>query len=73
MLDDGNFRCDACKEIIPDAMLWIEVVGTYKDGSKYTTFRWDLCDLHCLKSHLDNLDLSKIAIAKHKIKKKGSK
>ena len=71
MIDNDNFRCDHCKELIPDVMLWIEVTGTYKFRKSYNTFRWDFCDLFCLRDYLksNNIDWDGIEEAKHKIKK----
>lgn len=73
MLDDGNFRCNHCRELIPDTMLWIETKGTYKTDMIYVPFRWDFCDLYCLKAYLDAKDLTNIEEAKHKVKKRKKK
>lgn len=79
--EDGSFRCEHCGELIPDIMLWIETLGTYKkdkyfpakEGDSkakavYETFRWDFCDLHCLRDYLasDKVDWNTIHQAKHK-------
>ena len=73
MIEDGNFRCNHCGELIPDTMLWIETMGTYKVDGSYITFRWDFCDLYCQKAHLDAKDFTKIEEAKHKVKKRKKK
>jgi len=85
LLDNGDFRCDYCNELIPDTMLWVEMVGTYKIDKEvtlskkkgggtvvkavYDTFRRDFCDMHCVKAYMDVLDMSNIHEAKHKTNK----
>jgi hypothetical protein len=51
---DGTFKCDCCGLPIPGAMLWVEVNGSIKTKTEdYSSFRWDFCDLFCMKEHLD--------------------
>lgn len=69
--EDGTTRCEHCGEIIPDMILWVETHGMYKSRKKYRNFRWDFCDLFCLRDYLqsDKLDWDGLEMAKHKTAK----